>query len=182
MKKNLNTSTNYRECSECGDPTSPYENQSGGPIRFKKICNRCKLQKSKLYIFDTCTDCGDEKEPNNRRKCNQCQSEYNRLAKMPITGEELVEIKRWVEKQIKFDFMTDLNGLNEMITIYLKICRSIYDYSAMAGNKQLDKMWKIIWKFYNDELKDVPEKLLINMISDRSTKKLVNKKKASMHI
>jgi hypothetical protein len=52
----------------------------------------------------------------------------------------------------------------------------------MAGNKQLDKMWKAIWKFYNDELKDVPSDLLINMISDRATRKLVDKKKASMHI
>jgi hypothetical protein len=69
-----------------------------------------------------------------------------------------------------------------MISMYLKICRSVYDYSSMAGNKQLDRMWKVVWKFYVDELKDVPDKLLINMMSDRSTKKLVNKKKDSMHI
>ena len=69
-----------------------------------------------------------------------------------------------------------------MITIYQKICKSVYDYSSMAGNKQLDKMWKAIWTFYNNELKDVPDELLIDMVSDRANRKLVNKKKASMHI
>jgi cytoplasmic iron level regulating protein YaaA (DUF328/UPF0246 family) len=105
-----------------------------------------------------------------------------RLARLPITGAELVEIKKWVEKQIKFNFNTDLKGLNQLITIYQKICRSVYDYSSMAGNKQLDKMWKAVWKFYNTELKDVPNDLLINMVSDRATKKLVDKKKASTYI
>jgi len=182
MKRNLNTLTDYRECSECGEPTSPYIDPKNGNLRFKKVCSKCHTKRQKLYVFDTCTNCGDEKEPNDRRKCNQCQLEYNKLAKMPITGEELLEIKKWVEKQIKFDFMTDLKGLNEMISMYLKICRSVYDFSSMAGNKQLDRMWKVVWKFYVEELKDVPDKLLINMMSDRSTKKLVNKKKASMHI
>lgn len=181
MKKNENTLIDYRECSECGDPTSSFLCKNGY-LKFKKICNKCIQIRSKQYTFNTCDNCGEEKEPNYRRKCNECQREYNRLAKMPITGEELVEIKKWVEKQIKFNFMTDLKGLNEMISIYLKICRSIYDFSAMSGNKQLDRMWKIIWNFYDEELKDVPDELLINMVSDRSTKKLVNKKKASMHI
>jgi hypothetical protein len=181
MKKNLNILTDYRECSECGNPTSVYTD-ARGYTRLKKICNKCTLKRSKNYIFDTCTTCGEDKESNYRRKCNDCEAEYMRLARMPITGEELVMIKKWVQKQIRFNFNTDLNGLNEMITMYLIICKSIYDFSQMTGNKQLDRMWKTIWNFYNDELKDVPDELLINMVSDRGTKKLLNKKKVSIYI
>jgi len=180
MKRN--TLIDYRECSDCGDPTSSFIDPKNGNLRFKKICSKCHLRRSKEYIFITCSNCGDDKEPNYRRKCNPCEADYVRLARMPITGEELLTIKRWVQKQIKFNFNTDLNGLNEMITIYQKICKSLYDFSSMAGNKQLDKMWKAIWRFYNTELKDVPDDLLINMISDRSSRKLVNKKKTSTYI
>jgi hypothetical protein len=182
MKKNLSTLIDYRECSECGAPTPSFIDPKNGNLRFKKICNKCHLIRAKNYIFDTCSECGDEKEPNYRRKCSPCEADYMRLARLPISGEQLVEIKKWVEKQIRFNFNTDLKGLNQMITIYQKICRSLYDYSSMSGNKQLDKMWKAIWKFYNDELKDVPVSLLINMVSDRATRKLVDKKKASTYI
>jgi hypothetical protein len=181
MMKNLNTLTEYRECSLCGEPTATFLDRNGLK-RFKKVCNKCTLIRAKNYIFNTCINCGEDKEPNYRRKCNDCEAEYVRLVRMPITGEELVVIKKWVQKQIRFNFNTDLKGLNEMITIYLIICKSVYDFSQMAGNKQLDRMWKTIWSFYNDELKDVPDELLINMVSDRSTKKIVNKKKASIYI
>jgi len=180
MKRNTLTD-DYRECSLCGEPTSIYTD-ARGYTRLKKVCNRCTLQRAKNYTFETCSNCGEDKDPNYRRKCNDCEAEYVRLARIPITGDELVMIKKWVQKQIRFNFNTDLNGLNELITIYQKICKSFYDFSQMAGNKQLDKMWKVIWKFYNDELKDVPDELLINMVSDRSTKKIVNKKKASIYI
>lgn len=180
MKRN--TLIDYRECSECGEPTASFIDPNNGNLRFKKICNKCHLIRAKNYTFSTCNNCGDEKESNYRRKCNPCEADYMRLARLPITGAELVEIKKWVEKQIKFNFNTDLKGLNQLITIYQKICRSVYDYSSMAGNKQLDKMWKAVWKFYNTELKDVPNDLLINMVSDRATKKLVDKKKASTYI
>jgi hypothetical protein len=176
MKRN--TLIDYRECSECGEPTPSFIDPKNGNLRFKKVCSKCNLKRSKNYSFDTCSNCGDEKEPNYRRKCNDCEADYVRLARLPITGEELVMIKKWVQKQIKFNFNTDLKGLNEMITIYQKICKSFYDFSSMAGNKQLDKMWKSIWRFYNAELKDIPDELLINMVSDRSTKKIVNKKKS----
>jgi len=180
MKRNTLTD-DYRECSLCGEPTSIYTD-ARGYTRLNKVCNRCTLQRTKNYTFETCITCGEAKEPNYRRKCNDCEAEYVRLARIPITGDELVMIKKWVQKQIRFNFNTDLNGLNELITIYQKICKSFYDFSQMAGNKQLDRMWKVIWKFYNDELKDIPDELLINMMSDRTTKKIVNKKKASIHI
>jgi hypothetical protein len=164
-----------RECSYCG--VFGKNIKSGLPGKWTNTCHECRKKHIKSQSFNQCQTCGIEKESDYKRECNDCYKNRYLSPRVDIPGEDLLIIKKWVQKQIKFNFMTNLMGINELITNYLKISKSIYELDSMTSSKQLKRMWSTIWNFYNDELKDIPDDVLITMKSNRITKKIENKHK-----
>jgi hypothetical protein len=174
-RKKGNANDPNRECSYCG--VFGKNIKSSLPGKWTNTCSECRKKHIKSQSFNQCQTCGIEKEPDHKRECNDCYKNRYLSPRVDIPGEDLLIIKKWVQKQIKFNFMTNLMGINELITNYLKISKSIYELDSMTSSKQLKRMWSTIWNFYNDELKDIPDDVLITMKSNRITKKIENKHK-----
>jgi Icc-related predicted phosphoesterase len=166
-----------RECTKCGKIGDSYAIKRLGKIKYISLCKSCKTAQNKVKIYTECQSCYMEKEPNYRRDCNDCYKDRYLSTRVDIPGEDLLIIKKWVAKQVKFNFMTNMNGINELITNYLLVCRSIYEFDQMKAGKQLDRMWNTLYKMYIDDLKDIPDDVLITMKSDRITKEIINKNK-----
>ena len=88
------------------------------------------------------------------------------------------------KERLQIDNDQELNDLSMEIDNYRKTNTVVDEYIIKL--KEINgKIWDLefdIRKGKEGELKDIPDELLINMMSDRTTKKIVNKKKVSMLI
>lgn len=166
-----------RECKKCGKIGDSYPIKKYGKIKYLNLCKSCKNIATKSKVYTHCQSCFMEKEHNYRRECADCYKDRYLTTRVDIPGEDLLIVKKWVEKQVRFNFMTNMSGINELITNYLLVCRSIYEYDQMGAGKQLDRMWKTLYKMYINDLRDIPDDILITMKSDRITKEIINKNK-----
>lgn len=181
MMKNENTLINAaddpnRECDKCGRIGMNYTAKRQGKIKYLNMCLDCKRSGVKSKIYTECQSCFMEKEHNYRRECADCYKDRYLTTRVNIPGEDLLIVKKWVQKQIRFNFMTNMSGINELITNYLLVCRSIYELDHLSSGKQLERMWMEVYKMYNT-LKDIPDNILIKMESNRITKEIINKDK-----
>lgn len=165
-----------RICSKCGEAGNciPIK-RPDGQVRYTPQCRKCRNDYVKSLVFNVCQTCGEDKQEDYMRYCKECIKERYLDERMNISGDDLLEIKKWVEKQIRFNFMTDLMGLNELITMFSKISKDVAEFETMSSTKQLDRMWKAVYKFYKEELSKVPDHILVNMTSNRVNRKLSNK-------
>lgn len=178
MKRNISKNPD-RACIKCGEVGNNIEYKQKGnlEIRWKPICAKCYGSNAKELTFDVCNHCGESKQNNYRRKCQECESKYHFNRTRPILGDDLVLVKRWVEKQMAQKYWIDMMGLNELIEMWSKINIHEYSGSHLSTGNQLYGMWKTLWKFYDEQLKFVPDELLKEMECNRSNLELVDMKK-----
>jgi hypothetical protein len=166
-----------RGCADCGSVGNNMKNGRTEVTRYLTVCYPCYINRIKSKKFNKCQTCFEDKPENYTRECGKCYQARYYSERVVIPGEDLLKIKKWVEKQIRFNFMTNMTGINELITNYQLICKSIWDLDHLKTPKQLKSMWDSIWKMYNDELKDIPDNILLTMQSNRVTKEIINKNK-----
>lgn len=170
----------HRLCNLCGSDDEKFEwtriNKDGTTYTyFVARCKACSKERERIKTH--CITCGIEKTPNKVCYCKECINEKNkqRLDNLGgtrmIEGQTLVRVKRYVEKAIKFNFYTDLVGLNELITLYMDICRSMYEYDNLPGGQQLQKMWNLVYKFYIENIEGIDEGILIRTTAKRDIKR-----------
>jgi len=167
-----------RPCNICGSTTEKQRASvytKDGKIRYIARCNECINKLSKGRNYTICSICGIDKKPSASSYCNECYNEKQRIKgkdyNKVVVGRELLRIKKYVLKAEKFNFHTDLAGLNELITLYMIICRSAIEYDNLSGGDQLQKMWEMLYEYYNQNIKDIPDEMLIRMTGTRYVKR-----------
>lgn len=163
-----------RQCKICGSIGNSYEiKKSDGGIIYTAKCKTCINNEAKKRVFVTCQKCSQPKDENYNRYCSECINEKRWF----IEPEDLIKIKRWVRKQEIRHFMTDLSGLNELITMYQIVSHREGEFDHLSSSKQLQKMWDKVFKVYN-EIKDINDETLAKIKLDKIGLKI--KKKENM--
>jgi len=163
-----------RPCRNCGSVGNSYElKRENGPI-YSALCRACTLERAKSRTYTECQKCGIEKEASYVRYCLECNNRlyFDRTRIAPY--EDLVEIKRWVRKCEIRGWMTDLMGINELITMYDKIKRNNEEFDSYSSGKQLDRMFKRVKKVY-DIIKDLTDEQLKAVRFDKIQLTITNK-------
>jgi hypothetical protein len=148
-----------RQCKNCGSIGDSYEIKKPYGLIYSALCRVCTLKRAKSRTYTECQKCGNEKDESYVRYCYECS---NRLyfEKTRITPyEDLVEIKKWIRKCEIRGWMTDLMGINELITMYDKIKRNNEEFDSFGSGKQLDRMFKRVLKAY-EVIKDLTDEQL----------------------
>lgn len=149
-----------RPCKKCGSVGNSYKLYRGDKVVYSALCRACNKERTKSKIHTNCGKCGAEKEPTYIRYCKTCLSKNYYENNLIMKYEDLVTIKRWVRKQEIRNWMTDLEGINELIDIYELIKRGDEDFETYTPGKQLQRMWNNVYKMW----------LLIKDLDDKSLK------------
>lgn len=165
-----------RSCIKCGVTGNNHAIRlKDGRIKYQSYCRACIKKDLLSKSFNVCQNCFKEKQTDFKRECKACLKERELYGRSKIVGEDLLKIKKWVKRQIMFGFMTNMKGINELITYYQLVCRAVTELDLLPSGQQLQKMWEILYKMYNEELKDIPDDVLVTLFSDRTTKQIKNK-------
>ena len=152
-----------RQCKICGSSGNSYViKKSDGGIIYTAKCKTCINNEAKKRVFSVCQKCSQPKDETYNRYCNECINEKRWF----IEPQDLITIKRWVRKQEIRHFMTDLSGLNELITIYQLVSHREGEYDNLSSSKQLQKMWNKIFKVYT-QIKDINDDVLLKLKLDK---------------
>ena len=163
-----------RPCISCGDVGNSYASTApSGLTRYTSKCKKCLNLEMKKKEFDVCFKCGCDKKPSYNRYCSNCLNRIN----WNIQPEELLIIKRWCRKQELRNWMTDLQGLNELITIYYLVTHKEGEYDNMESSEQFKNMWEKVLSVYN-EIKDISDDNLKDISLNKIDLKI--KKKENM--
>lgn len=168
------TENPLRQCKQCGDIGNAYAiKRPNGNIIYTSKCKKCLNNNARSKLYSVCQKCSADKEESYQRYCVDCINEVRWL----IKPEELLTIKKWCRKQELRNWMTDLLGLSELITIYQLVTNKESEYDNMSSGNQLQKMWNKVLSVYN-EIKDIKDETLLQIHLDKTTLKL--KKKENM--
>lgn len=160
-----------RPCKVCGDIGNAYGiNKPNGKIIYTSKCKKCLNLDVKSKTFTICQKCSSEKEASYNRYCTECINETRWF----IQPEELLIIKRWCRKQELRNWMTDLQGLNELITMYHLVTHREGEYDNMEPAEQFKNMWEKVLSVYK-EIKNISDETLKNIKLDKIELKVKKK-------
>lgn len=148
-----------RQCKNCGSVGNAIEIKKPNRTIYSAVCRVCTLEKAKSRTYTECQKCGIEKNESYVRYCYECNNRlyFERTRITPY--EDLVEIKKWIRKCEIRGWMTDLMGISELITMYDKIKRNNEEFDSFGSGKQLDRMFKRVFKAY-EVIKDLTDEQL----------------------
>lgn len=160
-----------RPCKICGDIGNSYgTSRSDGKVVYTAKCKNCINLDLKSKTFTICQKCSSEKEASYQRYCAECINETRWI----IQPEELLVIKRWCRKQELRNWMTNLEGLNELITMYQLVTHREGEYDNLEPSDQFKKMWEKVLSVYK-EIKNISDETLMNIKLDKIELKVKKK-------